>query len=192
MSNQVDRASGRITQMGLSKLATEHNHRRGLRHASLLVETPSANGPRMNRCLTSLLFVGTLAGCPSEPKPNEAPKPPSPPAQPAEPTPPPAEALAPTADDAKTAAEIFATRCTPCHGATGAGDGPASAGLTPKPANLTNAEWQGKVTDDHIEKIVVYGGVAVAKSPAMPPNPDLDSKPGVVKALRAHIRGLKK
>jgi mono/diheme cytochrome c family protein len=108
------------------------------------------------------------------------------------PEPAPAAAAPSAADDAAAAKEVFATRCTPCHGAQGAGDGAASAGLTPKPRNFTDPEWQKGVTDEHIEKIVVYGGSAVGKSPAMPPNPDLDAKQGVVKALRAHIRSLKK
>ena len=58
--------------------------------------------------------------------------------------------------------------------------------------NFTSAEWQGRVTDQHIENIIVFGGQSVGKSAAMPPNPDLDGKPNVVKALRAHIRSLKK
>lgn len=78
----------------------------------------------------------------------------------------------------------------PCHGASGAGDGPASAGLTPKPAAFSSAEWQAKVSDEHIEKIIAYGGMAVGKSAAMPPNPDLDGKP-VIPALRVLIRGMK-
>jgi mono/diheme cytochrome c family protein len=98
---------------------------------------------------------------------------------------------APAPDEGAVAKEIFANRCTPCHGPKGMGDGPASAGLTPKPANFSNPEWQAKIPDDEIEKAVLYGGAAVGKSPAMPPNPDLDSKPGVIKALRAHIRSLK-
>lgn len=96
-----------------------------------------------------------------------------------------------TPEATKEAEQIFSTRCTPCHGPQGKGDGPASAGLEPKPRNFTNAAWQSEVTDDHIEKIVVYGGAAVGKSPAMPPNPDLQAKPQVVAALRAHIRDLK-
>ncbi|HUM11405.1 MAG TPA: c-type cytochrome [Myxococcaceae bacterium] len=106
---------------------------------------------------------------------------------------PPAAAAAPagpSAADIKEADEIFAGRCTPCHGPKGRGDGPASAGLTPKPRNFTDAAWQTKVTDEHIEKIVLYGGAAVGKSPAMPPNPDLEQYPGIIKGLRAHIRGL--
>lgn len=101
------------------------------------------------------------------------------------------EAAAPAAGDVKKEAEtIFATRCTPCHGPTGHGDGAASAGLTPKPANFSDPAWQASVTDEHIEQIIAYGGGAVGKSPAMPPNPDLADKP-VVKGLREFIRGLK-
>ncbi|MFN0064245.1 MAG: c-type cytochrome [Myxococcaceae bacterium] len=104
-----------------------------------------------------------------------------------------AAAVAPSApvNDAKAAEEMFGSRCSPCHGPQGKGDGPASAGLVPKPANFVSAEWQAKVTDEHIEKIILYGGSAVGRAATMPPNPDLDAKPGLVRALRAHIRGLK-
>jgi mono/diheme cytochrome c family protein len=106
---------------------------------------------------------------------------------------PPAAAPTKSSDAAQAEAqEIFASRCTPCHGATGGGDGAASAGLTPPPRNFHDKAWQGAVTDDHIEKIIQYGGAAVGKSPAMPSNPDLMSKPEVVAALREHIRSLGK
>jgi cytochrome c551/c552 len=90
----------------------------------------------------------------------------------------------------KEAETIFSQRCTPCHGPQGAGDGPASAGLTPKPRNFKDAEWQKSVTDDHIIKIIQYGGAAVGKSAAMPPNPDLAEKQPVVAALKNHVRSL--
>jgi len=122
---------------------------------------------------------GAAAPAPSSQPPTVAAPPPAP-------TPP----AGPSAADIKEADEIFASRCTPCHGPKGRGDGPASAGLTPKPRNFTDPTWQTKVTDEHIEKIVLYGGAAVGKSPAMPPNPDLDQYPNTIKALRAHIRGL--
>ncbi len=95
-----------------------------------------------------------------------------------------------TADtpEAREAADIFATRCTPCHGAGGHGDGTASASLNPKPRNYTDKAWQKSVTDEHIEKVIVYGGAAVGKSPAMPANPDLQSKPLVVSALKDKVR----
>jgi len=88
------------------------------------------------------------------------------------------------------AQQIFSTRCFTCHGSLGKGDGPGSAGLTPKPRDLTSREWQASVTDEHIEKIIKYGGSAVGLSPMMPPNPDLTAKTEVVQALRAHVREL--
>lgn len=102
-----------------------------------------------------------------------------------------AEGPAEAGDEARqAAAQIFATRCFTCHGAKGEGDGPGSAALNPKPRNFTDAEWQAAVSDDHLAKIIQYGGAAVGKSPAMPGNPDLMSKPQVVAALVAHIRSL--
>jgi mono/diheme cytochrome c family protein len=112
---------------------------------------------------------------------------PAPPAQMA-----PAAAAGAAADAARAEAEqIFATRCFTCHGVSGAGNGPASAGLTPPPRNFQDPAWQDSVSDEHIRQIIQYGGAAVGKSPAMPANPDLMSKPEVVDALRRHIRNLK-
>ncbi len=91
------------------------------------------------------------------------------------------------AEATATATQIFATRCTPCHGPTGMGDGPASASLNPHPRNFHDKEWQAKVTDEHIQTIIKVGGAGVGLSPAMPGNPDLND-PAVVAALRAHIR----
>ena len=89
------------------------------------------------------------------------------------------------------ATQIFSTRCAACHGPQGRGDGAASASLSPKPANFTDGAWQSKVTDEHIEKIIQFGGSAVGKSPSMPGNPDLTGKADVVTGLREHIRSLK-
>ncbi len=94
------------------------------------------------------------------------------------------------ADAAAEAKEIFSTRCATCHGPQGKGDGPAGAALNPKPRAFSDPAWQKSVTDEHIEKIIVGGGTAVGKSAMMPPNPDLASKPDVVKALCAHVREL--
>lgn len=90
------------------------------------------------------------------------------------------------------ATKIYMQRCTTCHGATGAGDGPGAADLNPKPRNLQDAAWQTSVDDAYIEKIIKLGGAGVGKSAAMPPNPDLATNEPVVKALRAKVRGLKK
>ncbi len=94
-----------------------------------------------------------------------------------------------TANDRVEASQIFATRCTPCHGAMGTGDGPTSKGLTPQPRNFQDRSWQKSVDNEHITKIIRFGGLAVGKSPAMPPNPDLNEKGAVVAALTGRVRG---
>lgn len=95
-----------------------------------------------------------------------------------------------TPEAKKEAEELFSARCSTCHGQQGHGDGPASAPLNPKPRNFGDKSWQASVTDAHIENIIQNGGMAVGKSPLMPPNPDLAGKPAVVKALRARVRSL--
>jgi mono/diheme cytochrome c family protein len=124
-------------------------------------------------CLSLLL---TACGKPSPAASDEA-----------EPT---AAAPAATGDASAKAKEIFANRCTPCHGTSGAGDGPASASLVPPPRNFHDASWQSSIDDAYIEKIIKYGGAAVGKSPAMPGNPDLND-PAVVAELRGVVRGFK-
>ncbi|MEB2283074.1 MAG: cytochrome c [Myxococcales bacterium] len=99
-----------------------------------------------------------------------------------------APAGAPSAQAVAEAEKIFSTRCFTCHGADGKGDGPGSVGLTPRPRDFADAQWQASVSDEYIEKIIKYGGSAVGKSPMMPPNPDLVAKPEIVAALRAHVR----
>ncbi len=101
-----------------------------------------------------------------------------------------APAISPQAK--QEAQEIFSSRCSVCHGAQGAGDGPGSAGLTPKPRNFQDKAWVSSVKDDYLVNIIKSGGGAVGKSPAMPPNPDLAEKTEVLNALAAHVRGLAK
>lgn len=100
-------------------------------------------------------------------------------------------AQAPTAQAVpkENAHDVFSSRCVPCHGSTGSGDGPAAAALNPKPRNYTDAAWQKTVTDDQLRKTILYGGAAVGKSAAMPSQPDLESKPEVLDGLVAMIRG---
>ena len=85
--------------------------------------------------------------------------------------------------------EIFTTRCVPCHGASGTGDGPAAAALNPKPRNYTESDWHHCVTDDQQKTTLPHRAAAVGKSAAMPSHPDLESNPeqldGLVKMIRA-------
>lgn len=129
--------------------------------------------------MTTLLALAACGGSKSDSGGGSPPPPPT--------TRPSAPATA--TDPAARAVELFDQRCVPCHGAAGHGDGVASKGLTPPPRNFGDPAWQSSVTDEHIEKIIRYGGAAVGKSPAMPPNPDV-TDPAVLAALRAHIRSL--
>ena len=91
--------------------------------------------------------------------------------------------------EAKT---IFSQRCATCHGPEGKGDGPAGQALNPKPRTFSDKEWQGKVNDDHLRKIIIGGGPAVGLSPMMAPNPDLKDKPQVIDGLVQLVREMGK
>lgn len=84
--------------------------------------------------------------------------------------------------------DVFAQRCSTCHGQQGLGNGPAAAALTPKPRNYTDKSWQASITDEQLKQTIVGGGASVGKSPLMPPNPDLASKPDVVAGLVVIVR----
>jgi azurin len=90
------------------------------------------------------------------------------------------------------AKDLFTLRCSVCHGVSGQGDGPGAAALDPKPRAFSDALWQKAATDELIAKTIVEGGAAMSKSPGMPPNPDLASKPEVLKELVSMIRAFKK
>lgn len=87
------------------------------------------------------------------------------------------------------AKQFFASRCVPCHGPAGRGDGPTGLALDPHPRNFTDRAWQKSVTDMHIEKVILQGGPSVGKSPLMPPHGDLSGKPELLAAMREVVRG---
>ena len=64
--------------------------------------------------------------------------------------------------------EIFVTNCVTCHGPKGAGDGDASAGLDPKPANLGDNEMMSTLTDGYLFWRVSKGGAMEPFNSAMP------------------------
>lgn len=99
-----------------------------------------------------------------------------------------APAVATSAASDEEARAIFAQRCTMCHGTSGHGDGPAAAGLTPKPRNYADVAWQRATDDKEITLAIVGGGPAVGKSLMMPANPDLKDRPEVVAGLLKIVR----
>src|SRR5206468_2612658 len=51
----------------------------------------------------------------------------------------------------------FAARCASCHGARGAGDGPAASSLKPPPRNFADAAWSRTHTDADIAAVIHDG-----------------------------------
>ena len=58
-------------------------------------------------------------------------------------------------------AEVFKAQCTVCHGAKGKGDGPAAAGLKPRPPDLSDAVLMAKLSDDSLVKVLTGGRKAM-------------------------------
>ena len=83
---------------------------------------------------------------------------------------------------------LFETRCFVCHGRDGKGDGPSATGLAERPQDLTDPNWQKSNADDLIGIVIKEGGVAIGKTGAMPPNPDLNKEQ--IQSLVAFVRSL--
>lgn len=73
------------------------------------------------------------------------------------------------AGDPEAGQQPFQQLCATCHGATGKGDGPASAALNPKPRDMSDSEWQAEVDDDYLRTVIRDGGRAVGLSQMMTP-----------------------
>jgi high-affinity iron transporter len=70
-----------------------------------------------------------------------------------------------TAPDLPRGQTVYETRCAPCHGASGGGDGPAAAGLEPKPRNFRDpAFWKGR-TVEQLRLVVEQGKPGTLMAP---------------------------
>jgi len=58
---------------------------------------------------------------------------------------------------AELGAKVYSTRCALCHGAKGNGDGPAAAGLNPKPRAHTDKAYMSTLTDEQIVAVIRNG-----------------------------------
>lgn len=94
----------------------------------------------------------------------------------------------PTVDPMVAGKQTFMTICITCHGPEGKGDGPASATLNPKPRNLTDASYMSQINDRYLFELISRGGVAVGKSPLMPPQPSLSAQD--LNSVIAYVRSL--
>lgn len=94
---------------------------------------------------------------------------PTPSAPAPEPAPEPEPVAVAGGGDVAAGKALYATYCASCHGMTGNGDGPVSAGLDPKPAKHTNGDYMNQLSHEHLVKVLKEGGPAVGKSPLMAP-----------------------
>ncbi len=77
----------------------------------------------------------------------------------------------PLAGDAAAAAageQIYQAFCAACHGAQGAGDGPAAASLNPKPTDLTDPTIMGQMDDNYLYWRISEGGAMAPFNSSMP------------------------
>jgi len=54
-------------------------------------------------------------------------------------------------------AKVYADRCALCHGPEGKGDGPAAAGLNPKPRNHTDGSYMNSRSDEELQTVIRSG-----------------------------------
>jgi hypothetical protein len=69
--------------------------------------------------------------------------------------------------DLRPAAADYTTHCAVCHGTAGRGDGPAAKGLTPPPADLTDAARMGQHSVFGLYNTITLGikGTAMTGAP---------------------------
>lgn len=91
--------------------------------------------------------------------------------------------------NASAGRQIHVNNCARCHGPDGKGDGPAGKLLKTKPADWTDKARMGKLSDDHLYKIIWGGGGLVGKSTLMPAFKDKLSDQQI-RDVRAFIRSL--
>lgn len=56
--------------------------------------------------------------------------------------------------DASEGAGIYGVNCAQCHGVSGKGDGPWAAGLSPRPADLTELSNGGEFRRGHVLSVI--------------------------------------
>lgn len=60
---------------------------------------------------------------------------------------------------------LYVTRCSPCHGADGRGDGPGAGAIEPKPRNFRDPEFWRTRTPAQIRETVLKGKPGTLMSP---------------------------
>ncbi|MBV6415991.1 MAG: hypothetical protein CMLOHMNK_00518 [Steroidobacteraceae bacterium] len=97
--------------------------------------------------------------------------------------------------DTAAGEKVFKTYCVTCHGAKGEGNGPAAAGLNPKPADFAIGAFKYDVNGngtkgdiDDIKAIVHDGAAKHGGSPLMTPWPMIP--PDQLQSLAEYVKSL--
>ena len=81
--------------------------------------------------------------------------------------------------------DLYAAKCAMCHGAQGDGDGPAGAGLSPRPANLRSLVHSPMARDDYLMWAIGAGGAEFGTSmPAFKDALTEDARWKIIRYLR--------
>lgn len=81
------------------------------------------------------------------------------------------------------AAELFQRQCVACHGKKGKGDGPAAPAMTPRPADLTDEERIGELSDEELIDVLTNGRGAMPSFGAL-------LGPEQIRAMARYVRQL--
>ena len=92
------------------------------------------------------------------------------------------------AADVEAGKKLYQERCSPCHGPDGKAETPTAKALNPKPRDHSDGNYMNALSDEHLFKVIKEGGVAVGKSPIMPPQVDL--KEAQIQDIIAFVRTL--
>ncbi len=85
---------------------------------------------------------------------------------------------------------VYKARCLGCHGAKGAGDGPAGQKLKDKPKDWTKGEGLKGLTDQQVVDVIKKGGPAIGRAKTMIAFPKLSD--AEVWNLVAYVKTLSK
>jgi high-affinity iron transporter len=75
------------------------------------------------------------------------------------------QSLPPRLPSLEAGRALYAQECSACHGASGRGDGPAAAGLEPRPADLTNRERMRRLSAAALYGTISFGVEGTAMAP---------------------------
>lgn len=95
------------------------------------------------------------------------------------------------ATDLKVGGELFAQRCSMCHGEKGAGDGPLAATMQAdqKPRDLSKGDYKYATDKTKLIEVISKGGAHVGLSVLMPAQSDLNQ--AQLEALADFVTSLK-